>query len=65
MCWGDVQLLQTTKWSGILRVFGEKLRLEKAKTLRCSIKPKMFSVSGSEKDPVAAYKLYAKKPLTD
>ena len=29
------------------------------------IKPKMFSVPGSEKDPVAAYQLYAKKRPTE
>ena len=29
------------------------------------IKPKMFSVPGSEKDPVAAYKLYVKKRPTE
>ena len=29
------------------------------------IKPKMFSVPGSEKDPIAAYQLYAKKRPTE
>ena len=60
----------TCNYSKLQVIFGETNSNSKTRTgenprdVR-QIKPKMFSVLGSEKDPVAAYKLYAKKRLTE
>ena len=58
MCWGDVQLRQTTNGQ-------TKTRTGKNPRDVRQIKPKMFSVPGSEKDPVPAYQLCAKKRPTE
>ena len=59
MCWGDVQLRQTTNGEEFLEYSERQTKTrtgENARDVR-QIKPKMFSVPGSEKDPVAAYQL--------
>ena len=63
MCWGDVQLRQTTNGEEFLEYSERQTKTRTGENPRDvrQIKPKMFSVRGSEKDPVAAYQLYAKK----
>ena len=67
MCWGDVQLLQTTNGEEFLEYSERQTKTRTGENPRDvrQIKPKMFSVPGSGKDPVAAYKLYAKKRITE
>ena len=67
MCWGDVQLRQTTNGEEFLEYSERQTKTRTGENPRDvrQIKPKMFSVPGSEKDPVAAYKLYAKKMPTE
>ena len=67
MCWGDVQLRQSTNGEEFLEYSERQTKTrtgENPQDVR-QIKPKMFAVPGSEKDPVAAYKLYAKKRPTE
>ena len=67
MCWGDVQLRQTTNGEEFLEYSERQTKTrtgENSRDVR-QIQPKMFSVPGSEKDPVAAYQLYAKKRRTE
>ena len=63
MCWGDVQLRQTTNGEEFLEYSERQTKTRTGENPRDvrQIKPKMFSVPGSEKYPVAAYQLYAKK----
>ena len=67
MCWGDVQLRQTTNGEEFLEYSERQTKTRTGENPRDvrQIKPKMFSVPGSEKDPVAAYQLYAKKRQTE
>ena len=67
MCWGDVQLRQSTNGEEFLEFSERQTKTRTGQNPRDvrQIKPKMFSVPGSEKDPVAAYKLYAKKRPTE
>ena len=67
MCWGDVQLRQTTNGEEFLEYSERQTKTRTGENPRDvrQIKPKMFSVPGSEKDPVAAYQLYAKKRPTE
>jgi len=66
-CWGDVQLLQTTNGEEVLEYSERQTKTRTGENPRDvrQRKPKMFSVPGSEKDPVAVYKLYAKKRPTE
>ena len=57
MCWGDVQLHQSTNGEEFLEYSERQTKTqtgENPQDVR-QTKPKMFSVPGSEKDPVAAY----------
>ena len=67
MCWGDVQLRQSTNGEEFLEYSERQTKTRTGENPRDvrQIKPKMFSVPGSEKDPFAAYKLYAKKGPTE
>ena len=67
MCWGDVQLRQITNGEEFLEYSERQTKTRTGENPRDvrQIKPKMFSVPGSEKDPVAVYKLYAKKRPTE
>ena len=67
MCWGDVQLRQTTNGEEFLEYSERQTKTRTGENPRDvrQIKPKMLSVPGSEKDPVAAYQLYAKKRPTE
>ena len=67
MCWGDVQLRQTTNREEFLEYSERQTKTRTGENPRDvrQIKPKMFSVPGSEKDPVAAHQLYAKKRPTE
>ena len=64
---GDVQLRQSTNREEFLEYSERQTKTRTGENPRDvrQIKPKMFSVPGSEKDPVAAYKLYAKKRPTE
>ena len=63
MCWGDVQLGQTTNGGEFLEYTERQTKTRTGENPRDvrQIKPKMFSVQGSERDPVAVYKFYAEK----
>ena len=62
---GDVQLRQSTNGEEFLEYSERQTRTgEHPRDVR-QIKPKMFSVPGSEKDLVAACKLYGKKRPTE
>ena len=63
----DVQLRQSTNGEEFLEYSERQTKTRTGENPRDvrHIKPKMFSVPGSEKDPVAAYKLYAKKRPTE
>ena len=67
MCWGDVQLRQSTNGEEFLEYSERQTKTRTGQNPRDvrQIKPKMFSVPASETDPVAAYKLYAKKRPTE
>lgn len=68
MCWGDVQLRQTTNGEEFLEYTERQTKTRTGENPRDvrQIKPKMFSVQGSERDPVTVYKFYAeKRPATD
>ena len=67
MCWGDVQLRQTTNGEEFLKYSERQTKTRTGENPRDvrQIKKQIFSVPGSEKDPVAAYKLYAKKRPTE
>ena len=67
MCWGDVQLRQTTNGEEFLEYSERQTKTRTGENPRDvrQIKPKMFSVPGSEKDPVAAYKLCVKEMPTE
>ena len=67
MCWGDVQLRQTTNGEEFLEYSERQTKTRTGENPRDvrQIKPKMFSVPGSGKDPIAAYQLYAKKRPTE
>ena len=56
MCWSDVQLRQTTNGEEFLEYSERQTKTRTGENPRDvrQIKPKMFSVPGSEKDPVAA-----------
>ena len=56
MCWSDVQLRQTTSGEEFLEYSERQTKTRTGENPRDvrQIKPKMFSVPGSEKDPVAA-----------
>jgi len=64
VCWGNVQLLQTTSGEEFLEYSEKQTKTRTGENPRDVRQIKPFSVLGSEKDPVAAYKLYAKKRLT-
>ena len=63
MCWGDVQLRQTTNGEEFLEYTEKQTKTRTGENPRDvrQIKPKMFSVQGSERDTVAVYKFYAEK----
>ncbi|XP_073248879.1 uncharacterized protein KIAA1958-like [Porites lutea] len=63
MCWGDVQLRQTTNGEEFLEYTERQTKTRTGENPRDvrQIKPKMFSVQGSERDPVTVYKFYAEK----
>ena len=67
MCWGDVQLHQNTNGEEFLEYSERQTKTRTGENPRDvrQTKPKMFSFPGSEKHPVAAYKLYAKKRQTE
>ena len=63
MCWGDVSLLKTADGLEYME-FNE--RATKTRTGENTgdvrkVKPKMFSVFGSNNDPVSTFKIYAEK----
>ena len=63
MCCGDVQLHQTTNGEEFLEYTERQTKTrtgENPRDIR-QIKPKMFSVQGSERDPVSVYSFYAEK----
>ena len=62
-----MQLRQTTNGEEFLEYSERQTKTRTGENPRDvrQIKPKMFSVPGSEKDPVAAYQLYAKKRPTE
>ena len=67
MCWGDVKLRQTTTGEEFLEYTERQTKTrtgENPRDIRL-IKPKMFSVPESERDPVAIYKCYAEKRPTE
>ena len=63
MCWGDVQLRQTTNGEEFLEYTERQTKTRTGENPRDvrQINPKMFSVQGSERDPVTVYKFYAEK----
>ena len=63
MCWGDVQLRQSTNGEEFLEYSERQTKTRSGENPRDTrkIKPKMFSVPESERDPVAVYKVYAEK----
>ena len=62
-CWSDVQLRQTTNGEEFLEYTERQTKTRTGENPRDvrQIKPKMFSVQGSERDPVTVYKFYAEK----
>ena len=68
MCWGDVQLYQTTNGEEFLEYIERQTKTRTGENLRDvrQIKPKnnVLGSEGSERDPVVVYKFYAeKRPL--
>ena len=63
MCWGDVQLRQSPNGTEYLEYTERQTKTRSGENPRDirQIKPKMFSVPESERDPVAIYKFYAEK----
>ena len=63
MCWDDVQLRQTTNGEEFLEYSERQTKTRTGENPRDvrQIKPKMFSVPGSEKDLVAAYQFIRKE----
>ena len=64
---GDVRLRRTTDGEEFLEYSERQTRTRTSENPRdvTQIKPKIFSVHAIEKDPVAAYKLYAEKRPTE
>ena len=62
-CWGGVQLRQTTNGEEFLEYAERQTKTRTAENPRDvrQIKPKKFSVQGSERDPVSVYNFYAEK----
>ena len=62
MCWGDVQLRQTTNGEEFLEYNERQTKTQTGENPRDvrQIKPKMFSAQGSERDPTV-YKFYAEQ----
>ena len=63
MKWGDVKLKTSADGAEFLEHTERqtKTRTGAEPTDICPVKPKMFSVPGSERDPVEAYRIYASK----
>jgi len=63
MKWGDIQLKTSVDEVEFLKYTERQTKTRNGaepKDIR-AVKPKMFSVPGSERDPVQAYHLYASK----
>ena len=63
MCWGDVKLCQNERGEEYLEFNERQTKTRTGDNLRDvrKVNPKMFSVQGSDKCPVAAYKFFASK----
>ena len=60
MRWGDVQLQTSADGTKFLEYPERQTKTTEPKDTR-TVKPKMFSVPGSDRDPVRAFQLYASK----
>ena len=67
MRWGDVERKETADGTAFLEYNERQMKTRTGTDPKdsCAVKPKMFALKGSDRDPVQAYDLYASKRPDD